>query len=788
MDGVAGVGIPKFAIYRDNTEVIVTHVESPHEIYIQPVKLITHLESFLSDLYEFYSKSDKRLESPNVGDLCCVLSADKNYYRATIVQPNEDDTFKVRYIDYGNCENVARDNIKEFDFRFASENRFAVKMFVPIASITPSEQIVKEIEKLTGENEFFLKVLKRYRGQWVIDLLSHAFKLTNLLQKKSLADVMDAEKMREIIDATSVTMKPKRDKSRTQAFISHANNPNDFYMNLKSDQDALDKMQSNLQLVAASLSPLDVIRVGGNCIAKYSVDDEWYRAKIIDSDGDITSIQFIDYGNTDSITDKSLLKETNASFDRIKSYKIHCSLALEPRSSTAWSDEASKILLDIANDEIEFETIVQCEEMNYVKLFAKERNISRELLAGGHAEPMQIIKSNVKCFISHVNSLDDFYIQMHSDSNALKLIEEFLSDISKFEPLTQVEPMTICVAPFDDGYYRAKVLSIDPSTKEIEVLYIDYGNEGVVKEVRKLPQNIADLPQLRKRCSLKKPDDIEQWSNEAINKFEQITESAELVARLVRPGVNMVLELFLNGRNIGDDLKELCEKFERAEPIHDESIIITVPTVNLPKERCFVSHVNSPLDFYVQFASQIDQLNDIAEKVSATVAQSEDIKLDDVKVGAIVAAYSDKFSDFYRAKVLEITENGAHVLFIDYGNEATTNRLRKLTDELLGEPMAMHCMLCGIGRAFNEREMNQLTNILRSAIDADDKTFHDIQIVNPNARPIEVNLFEKSKNVVTLVGAKIVETYLKGIFDEVASESAIVHNMVDNMIEMAAQV
>lgn len=37
------------------------------------------------------------------------------------------------------------------------------------------------------------------------------------------------------------------------------------------------------------------------CAAPYSVDQQWYRAQVLDADDDITTVRFIDFGNTDVI-------------------------------------------------------------------------------------------------------------------------------------------------------------------------------------------------------------------------------------------------------------------------------------------------------------------------------------------------------------------------------------------------------------------------------------------------------------------------------------------------------
>lgn len=84
---------------------------------------------------------------------------------------------------------------------------------------------------------------------------------------------------------------------RELVFITHVDHPNRFYIQLNSDTNALESFQQTLQIIGPQLPPLKNFRAGELCIGKYAFDDGWYRARIIDSDSEITSIQFIDYGN-----------------------------------------------------------------------------------------------------------------------------------------------------------------------------------------------------------------------------------------------------------------------------------------------------------------------------------------------------------------------------------------------------------------------------------------------------------------------------------------------------------
>ena len=57
-------------------------------------------------------------------------------------------------------------------------------------------------------------------------------------------------------------------------------------------------------------------------------------------------------------------------------------------------------------------------------------------------------------------------------------------------------------------------------------------------EVRSLSPEIIQIPHLRKRCYLKLPDNVESWSDQAEQKFREISSdgATEFQVRLVKPG------------------------------------------------------------------------------------------------------------------------------------------------------------------------------------------------------------------------------------------------------------
>lgn len=186
-----------------------------------------------------------------------------------------------------------------------------------------------------------------------------------------------------------------------------------------SDQDELQHLQDNIRIVAPSLPALEDFSEGTECIVKYSVDEQWYRAVIIDSDSKITSIQFIDYGNTDIITDNNLIRSMYESFSPMKRYAMPCAMPVDFTAGTEWSDTACELLRALLPEEITFELLSAGERCNLVNIYFGERDIMHELIKEKLATALPFIQSAQNVYISHINSLSDFYIQMEKDTKVL---------------------------------------------------------------------------------------------------------------------------------------------------------------------------------------------------------------------------------------------------------------------------------------------------------------------------------------------------------------------------------
>ncbi|KAH8269419.1 hypothetical protein KR018_002793 [Drosophila ironensis] len=476
-------------------------------------------------------------------------------------------------------------------------------------------------------------------------------------------------------------------KDMETAALSHCDNPAHFFVHPIDRLEKLHRLQENLQIVSPSLPPLANVVKGADCISMYSVDKSWYRAKVIDAE--LMVLLFIDFGNTDCVSDATEVKESM--WSHIEPFCMPCALPISPKGTADWVDAANGIFNESYTKTLHYEYLSQgdSQTVSYVNLFIEGVDVAKKLIAEGFAKPLEYVASGCSCYIAHVNSIKDFYIQLERDSKALELIEMYLREEKDLKPLEKFEKGAIVAALFEDDelWYRAQLLKQLPDSR-YEVLFIDYGNTSTTSKCLLLSEEIANLPSLSKKCSLQLPSEYVSFSPEAETKFAELTGEGELVftTQLLKPNQDHVsIHLLLDGVNILDRLLPLCQKKEIKASKE-------APTESAFSSKAIVTHVESISEMYLQFTERDALMDSICEKLNDG---KEKVMKEKVCVGDLCVAQFATDKEFYRAKVVEVlAEEEYRVHLFDYGNSTIVDKLYELPSELAAiPPVARACSL-----------------------------------------------------------------------------------------------
>lgn len=697
--------------------------------------------------------------------MCVAKSHDGNWYRATIINVEESQA-KVQFPDYGNTEVVAKESIKKLDTKFYEPCVLA--LVASLGLIALQEDALAKLKEWTDEKEVQVTLAFGSDG-WLaslhLDGVDLAMKLVN--EKYATPRVTSAEE-EEKVEAPSA--EPiSLPEGCTQVYISHIDTPGHFWLQMLDKIDKIEEIQSELQANANTYTDIENRELGTLCIAKYLADDQWYRAEILDSDSDITTVRFIDYGNTDVLDNQpGLIKALPDHLKEIERYAVKSSVNAVPTGTGEWSEPASDYFTQLVGDiSAPVDALIVLKDVTtYVDIFVSGQNITDKLVSEGHA-----IRSEdndcgdlPSCFASHVNSPSEFWIQLETAAPELQAMEAAMIDAENFPELIEKEEGVICAAkyPEDGAWYRAQVI-VDGS-EGTEVLFMDYGNASIANELRSLPEELKIKPALSRKCALQKPRDI-KWSRKSEIRFNELAAEGATIfnVQFIASGDISIVELYLEGKSVTEELVALCEELPNERPTPVGQDLLSNGKI------CFV---NSLEEFYVQLEDSTSDLDKVTEKMNYS---PEFETATELKVGSISAAFWPEDQQWYRAKILEFCDIGYHVQFIDYGNKAKCEEFRQLPEDLaIIEPLAKCCRLAG---TFGDHSLKEIGKDKLDELTIENTTFQ-IEFLDTTKEPILVKLLVDDKDFITCIKNDTT------VSDEVAGDIDLIENVASEQTDL----
>lgn len=679
--------------------VVVTHVEHSKSIWIKKCCDADTDAILLQELYDYYSTSKGTPLYPALGKLCAGLSIDQNWYRAIVREINDNGAI-VQFIDYGNYEQLHPDCLYELEPRFYVIPQLAIKVGIPVLVRGNEYEQKKILEQYLLEKEFIAS-LYNIHNNWIMEMeivpgekLSTILKRLELVVEETVAPVVDPNEPKDIINGGKYIVA-----------VTHVDNPTQFWVQRLKDIPCIDRLQADLQNLSNGFkSIIGVPEENLICAAIYSVDEQWYRAQVIDADEEIVTVRFIDFGNTDVISNvnNNKIKQLPGAFKSVPKYAIKCRLDLSPIDQYDWSETVCQ-RFDALITSYEYLNATVIDDKNPIKiqLLSGTRDLGDVLIKENLAikmdnqneyvdEIVERVLDPKSAFVSHINSPNEFWIQQEKYVPDLELIADRFVVADMFPVLNNINQGTLCVAKFpDDGmWYRAKVLSTS-SSNGINVIYIDYGNSAISTEIREVPDDVASIPPLSRKCSLLLPPGYEKWSDKSREEFIKISGDGATVFHLEIINEHKdtsIVKLTIDNKDITDDLIKYCDKItpivkDRPAPIGEEKL----------SESVYVTHAVSPGLFWVQAENKVP---DVDMMLNNLVKAPDFMRLNKLESGVICAAKYPEDDTWYRAQIVTHTSIDAEVHFIDYGNSCVANQFRLLPDKLKNiPPLSRQCGL-----------------------------------------------------------------------------------------------
>ncbi|XP_063535748.1 maternal protein tudor-like isoform X2 [Cydia strobilella] len=729
----------------------VQHLQNLNEIYLQKTADIDKVQQLLDKLYVFYDEgTPEQLEEFEPDTLCAAKSSDGNWYRATIVSAADSDV-TVQFPDYGNTETVAKDTVNKLDKSFYEPCAQALVASLGLVAVT--DDAVTKLSEWTTDKEVQVTLAFGTDG-WLASLHLDGVDLSMKLVNEKLAtpQVSSEEEpapapapAHEPAPAAETVEPVSLPPGCTQVYISHIDSPGHFWLQMADKVDKIDEIQAELAAAADTYEDLQAREVGTLCVAKYSADDLWYRAEVLDLDSDITTVRFVDYGNTDVLDNSpGLIKTMPESLRAVEPLCVRSGVNAVPTGTGEWSEAAGESFEALVGDTAQpvDALIVLKDVTTYVDLYVAGRSLTDRLVAQGHAaraEQPTECGDLPSCFASHVNSPSEFWVQLESATTELQAMEAAMEDAESLPELAAREEGVLCAAryPEDGAWYRAQVI-VDGS-EGTEVLFMDYGNASIATELRTLPDELKLKPALSRKCALQKPRDVKSWSRKSEIKFNELAAEGRTIfnVQFIASGDISIVELYLEGKSVTEELVGLCEErppAERPKPVGQD--------LHSKGKLCYVHALD---EFYVHLDDKTADLDKVTERM-VDVDEFESAAA--LKVGSICAAYWAEDEQWYRGKILEFCDASYHVQFLDYGNKAKCLEFRRLPLDVAAiEPLAKCCRLAAPAGADDDAARNKLDELM-----ANDSTFH-IEFLDSTSEPALVKLILNGEDVSTILFA-----------------------------------
>ncbi|XP_029799034.1 tudor domain-containing protein 6 [Suricata suricatta] len=342
--------------------------------------------------------------------------------------------------------------------------------------------------------------------------------------------------------------------------------------------------------------------------------------------------------------------------------------------------------------------------------------------------PQKIIMPGFKTvvYVSHINDLSDFYVQLTEDEAEITSLSKRLNDVRTRPEFYSGPPLqrgdVMCaVFPEDNLWYRAVVKGRQPNDL-LSVQFIDYGNVSMVhtNKIGKLDLINTLAPALCIHCSLKGlwvPEilDCKEMTHYFSQKTEEVQVRCEFVQFQDRWEVILADEhgiiaedlisryIFCEKSQVGlsnQIIKGACSKSVNKTDM-DNSLFLNWYNPKIKTIRAYATVIDGPEYFWCQFADT-DKLQFLEVEVQTAGEQVTSWRscVQCPRIGDPCIVRYREDGHYYRALITSICDDYlVSVRLVDFGNLedcVDPKALWNIPSELLVVPMqAFPCCLSG---------------------------------------------------------------------------------------------
>lgn len=334
--------IPAPPITKKKFVAIVTYVDENGVIYLQDYDMQGAFEEMVRQMNSYFKNTKPETTDFKAGELCTILYRDNKYwYRGKVTKREAGGTYKVYVVDYGNEENCTHDELRKtvmyldvpsFSHKvrmngvFPKDNKWITSDIDVLQNIFNNQKVVVIVKKQPRNNGPPFVDIFTEDGMNANDfIVKHSSNLSKKPFKKQLQTINLSSDEEDVVidDLVEETIRPAAQSAEiTQPRVGYtfAELPpigakldvgivnvldyNDliFEINNNVENEVFISLSADMQAEGDKQPHLSVIKVGQPCIAKYSEDQQWYRAQIMDIlTSEMVKVWFVDFGNFEDV-------------------------------------------------------------------------------------------------------------------------------------------------------------------------------------------------------------------------------------------------------------------------------------------------------------------------------------------------------------------------------------------------------------------------------------------------------------------------------------------------------
>ncbi|CAH1803306.1 unnamed protein product, partial [Owenia fusiformis] len=392
-------------------EVYVTHTINPSRFWIQMKAHENAITELTTELQDFYTEGGMVLAAVVKNSPCVAKSVeDDQWYRAIAV--SVENNIEVQFVDYGNSEVVKPNSIKAISENFlvlpiqgiectlskirstgesTAWDDTAIEKFI---DITADKSLLCEVKSVADDNSCIVTLLdmgmdiasKMIEAEVAIDDATPTY-----VKKDQSPDFEEEQKEKIVVEKPALTVGSKC----IPVYVCSVTNPSDFYCQIETSSaelpPLLDLMHEHYSKLESQQDCLVDPTPGDYCVAQFSKDESWYRAKVQLSAPDSIDLLFIDYGNKEKVQ-QDKVKELVQEFSVLPQQAFKAQLADVEPLGQEWDEETCTRFEELTYNKDDLKAdIIDVKDVNgelHVVLCINEedKSVSASLAEGGYAK------------------------------------------------------------------------------------------------------------------------------------------------------------------------------------------------------------------------------------------------------------------------------------------------------------------------------------------------------------------------------------------------------------------